>query len=274
MSMIVTCESCKTRYLVPAHAISGEGRRVRCTSCDHEWFQEPGMLVEDAPPPVLEEELEPIPESVKPIPEGSELPVITEPPLSGPPRDYGALAGYAAAAGVFLLITAVLFMSRGPVTHAWPPAVKLYELAGIAIPVSGEGLIFDRVSALRSADERGGSILNIEGVVVNLKQRDIDVPQLRIALRNAKGEVFDSWNVELPSHRLAGGADVRFQASYPGAPNDIVEATVSFGAAAVAAKGHEISADQKQESEDHHEAPPEMEQHEPAHEEKSSGHGH
>lgn len=270
MNMIVTCESCRTRYLVPGHAITGEGRRVRCTSCDHEWFQEsetpPG---ESAPSFVPEEDLEPIPESVKPIPEGSELPVIAALPPARPPRDYGALTGYAAAAGVFFLIAAALFALRGPVTEAWPSAVKLYELAGIAMPIPGEGLILDRVSAVRSADERGGVVLNIEGVVVNLKQHDINVPPLRIALRNAKGEVFDSWNIDPPSRSLAGGEDVGFQASYPDAPNDIREATVSFGdvAAAVAPEGRRQYGRAPQET------LPAADHHEPAHNEESGGHG-
>jgi len=271
MSMIVTCESCQTRYLVPGHAISGEGRRVRCTNCDHEWFQEPEVLPEESAPPfVPEEDLEPIPESVKPIPEGSDLPAIAEPPPPRPPRDYRALAGYAAAAGVFLLIAAALFALRGPVADAWPPAVKLYELAGIPMPVPGQGLILDRVSAVRAADETGGNMLNIEGVVVNLKNHDIDVPPLRIALRNAKGEVFDSWKIDPPLRSLSGGEDVGFQATYPDVPNDIMEATVSFGNAAVAA----ASADHKESGEDPHEMPPETEHHEPAHEEESGGHGH
>jgi predicted Zn finger-like uncharacterized protein len=42
--MILTCPNCATRYVVPDSAIGHEGRRVRCASCKHSWFQEGAEL--------------------------------------------------------------------------------------------------------------------------------------------------------------------------------------------------------------------------------------
>lgn len=38
--MILNCEKCHTRYILASHMLGYEGRKVRCTHCGHEWFQE------------------------------------------------------------------------------------------------------------------------------------------------------------------------------------------------------------------------------------------
>lgn len=43
-TMILTCPNCATRYVVPDSAIGHDGRRVRCASCKHSWFQEGPVL--------------------------------------------------------------------------------------------------------------------------------------------------------------------------------------------------------------------------------------
>ena len=42
---VITCSNCKASYAVEPDALgSGAGRRVRCSNCDHEWFQSVARL--------------------------------------------------------------------------------------------------------------------------------------------------------------------------------------------------------------------------------------
>jgi len=58
-SMILTCPSCGTQYVVKDGAIPPEGRQVRCAACKHSWHQEP----EDEQPLELQDEAEAQPAS-------------------------------------------------------------------------------------------------------------------------------------------------------------------------------------------------------------------
>ncbi len=39
--MIITCPACATQFRVPDGALGSNGRKLRCSSCRHVWFQEP-----------------------------------------------------------------------------------------------------------------------------------------------------------------------------------------------------------------------------------------
>lgn len=229
--MILTCEQCNARYLVPQHAIGADGRTVRCSSCHHQWFQEPedlGAPLEDFEPP---EDIEPIPEGVMPIPEGSDLPAIMEdiaPVDDVVKARHPRALGYAAAAVVFFAIGGALYALHAPIVKIWPPAAMVYEMAGLVSPLPGEGLIFDRVSAVVAPNENGASILNIDGVVVNLTSNSIDMPKIHTTLNLVDGSVSDSWQLNAPENSVGAHSEVQFRTSYPEVQNDVKEVTVSF----------------------------------------------
>ncbi len=75
--MIITCPECETRYTVKAAAFKAPGRKVRCASCNNEWFQAPP---EDAPKPVELEE----PVEAAPTPEPEPAPEPAAPAQAAP----------------------------------------------------------------------------------------------------------------------------------------------------------------------------------------------
>jgi predicted Zn finger-like uncharacterized protein len=51
--MIIACPACRTRYVVPDTAIGIDGRKVRCATCKHSWFQDGPELAAGEPAPQL-----------------------------------------------------------------------------------------------------------------------------------------------------------------------------------------------------------------------------
>ena len=243
--MILTCEQCHTRYLVPQDAIGRHGRMVRCTACAHQWFQEPDEEAAPLPPeepveaPPVDMAVdapaeEPIPEGVMPDPDDVALPALPEDVMTDGAGDksYPRTMGALGAAAVFLLIGGAMYALHQPLVRLWPPASYLYELGGLKAPLPGEGLIFDKLTATVTLAADGGRLLTIEGSIVNLKDHEIEIPPVQTTLLLEGGRTFDSWQQEPPEPVAAPGADIPFKATYPEIPNDVREVTVSFREAA------------------------------------------
>ncbi|HEX7872100.1 MAG TPA: MJ0042-type zinc finger domain-containing protein [Sphingobium sp.] len=93
--MILTCPNCATRYIVPDSAIGLDGRRVRCASCKHSWFQEGATLemADAAQADVAAEQVaapvQPEPAATPPVqtptqPAEAESPAAPPPPVAEP----------------------------------------------------------------------------------------------------------------------------------------------------------------------------------------------
>lgn len=233
--MILTCPNCDMRYLVSAVSIGPEGRKVRCASCAHIWFQKPEVSdsgFAGSFQDILKEEMQaaPIPESVKPLPEGSNVPALPEdvPPSVGKTKfsfpalpsfrvGADALSGYGAALGVCLILLAGMVMFRDHVVKAWPPSVMMFDMLGAHTALAGEGLIIDRLQAKTEKTETG-DVLKINGSVINLTASEVKVPHLMATLKMKDGSPGEKWLIELPQSHMAGEGAIDFSSEYPGLP--------------------------------------------------------
>ena len=242
--MIITCEKCNARYLLAYLLLGAAGRKVRCGVCGHEWFQEPldepldrdeddaDIVFDDDTKPdfrklMEDDDLEPIPAGVMPIPDGSSVPVLTghKTPHHFDRATMHALMGVAV---MVLVIFAGFVAMRNQVVQMWPPAALIYGLIGMPAAVPGEGLIFDRVTAKAAADAGGHYHLVIAGNVINLHAREAALPKIRVTLRRSETEPADSWIIALERNAIGPEETIPFETTFDNLPGEMKEVNVRF----------------------------------------------
>lgn len=210
------------RYVVADGSIGEAGRKVKCASCGHQWFQEPVAPTEEPQPEiVLEDALrrkeKPAPAKPADIPDGVKPQGETLPPVTADNakamRDKDLIAkvcGFFGAFLVFLVLFLMLAVFKGPVVKAFPPSVMFYELIKLEPPVPGKGLVIDQLHA-----EIKDDALVIEGRLINLTTKDIAIPPLRISILDEAGAEIGAQPVTIEADTLKAESDIPLTLSVP-----------------------------------------------------------
>jgi predicted Zn finger-like uncharacterized protein len=215
--MILSCPNCSARFLINAAALAPAGREVRCGRCRHQWFAtapepEPLELEEAEPqepsappslPPPLMEPAAPV--EARPIPRGSNLPVVAKQKRRG----VGAIAGWVLLALVVIAI-GVAIAERDTVMALYPESRPVYGSVGFATPPLGAGLAITDETCSRATQE-GQPVLVCEGRLRNNTKHDQRVPGLRGALLDAGGRELQSWTFSVSTPTLAPNQSVPFR---------------------------------------------------------------
>jgi len=250
--MIITCPGCAIRYEVPETAISRSGRRVRCKTCSFVWHAvpdegAPGIADDEPGEPGLEPRGDTWP-SANPQFDIAEHRVAAErlerklatlgggadgddlsgaaahapsPPLPGALKPRHLPATFVACTALLVLLAGAAYEYRESVVRAAPRLASLYELAAIRVNI--RGMEFANVAVGREYDN-GLPVLAVRGEIVNVAQRSLDVPRLRIGLRdNSRQEIYH-WTAAVASDRLAPDERASFVtrlAAPPAAARDV-----------------------------------------------------
>jgi predicted Zn finger-like uncharacterized protein len=250
--MILTCPSCRTRYQADAARFVAPGRKVRCAKCGHVWF-------EAAPAADLEFEPDPVVTPAAPVhepgpPVAAEVPSPAAVAEAAPPeRRSGNLragpvskdsisapvetrrvrrgAAFLQTAGWAVLIFLIAAMGwagvqyRQTIASRWPQSASLY--AAVGLPVNVRGIELTNISYQQEYED-GQPVLSVTGKVVNISNRELPVPEIRVVLLDgAKHELYH-WNFDAGIPTLKPGGESTFVTRLSSPPPEARNLNVRF----------------------------------------------
>ncbi|MEN9683896.1 MAG: hypothetical protein RLZZ427_1647 [Pseudomonadota bacterium] len=261
--MIIACPACGTRYVVPDSAIGADGRTVRCAKCRSSWFQDGPQLASLAPettepaatqPVAMATSADPAPEPIAepaaPPPaantDASEIDTgetnigetdagetdigdstwaddapsqfVHEPPFGGR-RNPARM--WTLAAAIFAVV------ALGTVgAAAWYGLPDWMPFARPLFAASQPGLKLDFPANQQDRHELADHtwFFNANGTVTNISPTPRRVPAILIVLRDARGRIVYTAEVQSPKPLLAPGESVTINEALTAVPQTGVSA--------------------------------------------------
>ncbi len=118
-----------------------------------------------------------------------------------------------------------LIGARNEVVRYLPQTASLF--AAIGLPVNLRSLSFEDVKITK--EERDSvPVLSVEGNIVSVSKRPVEVPRLRFAIRNSSGQEIYAWTAAAPRSILEPGEKVEFRSRLASPPAEAADVMVRF----------------------------------------------
>ncbi len=122
-------------------------------------------------------------------------------------------------------VIGALMIWRSTIVRHAPQMASLY--GAIGFPVNLRGLAFAEVQVAKDTHD-GVSVLVVEGTIVSSASAPVEVPRLRLAMRNDKGSEIYAWTAMPTGSVLAPGETMTFRSRLASPPSDGRAVAVRF----------------------------------------------
>lgn len=236
--LAAACPQCGATYQVPLAKIGPHGRKLKCAQCGHLWLVSApdGPRVDDQPTVTPAPLVSRTPENaeIDPVPPLAEPAIVSAPePVLLPGREVSLAeltrpAWYAYVVGEQKWLTLALVLTVAGALAAslalWqqlrpPPViggVPLYQptvMPGTQVIAAPAGVVLHGVQAA-SLPTTAGTVLTVQGTLVNTTNRQVSLPTLRAELVDDQGVLQDFQPVPLVTTTLPPAMALNFAVSF------------------------------------------------------------
>ena len=187
---------------------------------------EPATVI-DAPPLVPLLEHDPLPEIDRAELDGEEDEsfAVRRQRLQGRRKQTRRSSRWTAAILVLVAFNVALVGARNEVVRYLPQTASLF--AAIGLPVNLRHLKFENVKISKETQD-GINLLIVQGSIVSVAGKPVEVPRLRFAARNETGQEIYTWTMPPPRSILGPGERMDFRSQIPAPPADASDVMVRF----------------------------------------------
>lgn len=168
-----------------------------------------------------------IPDSVKPLPEGSNVPAFRVPSDDKPRKKGAKIAAILLAVMLFSAFVGYVVLFKNRVLAVFPQSAAIYNMVGIDVPLMGDGLIIEKASAIIQTI-KNEEVLVVKGNVLNLKETRLRVPHIIVTMRDEAGENGEVYTIEPRVTLVNAAGSFDFSAEFPNPPADAVSVNLTF----------------------------------------------
>lgn len=202
--MLISCENCSTKYLVPDESIGAAGRLVKCSNCGHKWVQYPQS-------PDIRTRSEPYED----LPRNKSLQAL-------PSGEGVSIKFILATALLFLIFISLAFVAAFPNVKS---DNSLYEKVGL---FRTDGLEFKDIE-FRKVKREDKYVLVIKGAVVNTGDKPVNLNGIRIIITDDKDKKMTSLVYENDKKTINPGERIPFEPKIANVPENAQKIFVDIG---------------------------------------------